>query len=324
MSLFNASTNPHPSMAFRDILHSPGARVDLMDKHIIDLIDSHSMPHGVEEALGDGWCKIGRGKGRTPAYRRGLNPPLMDLTLDQLRADFATKSKAWRQSSCRKETLAIIDKQVPEGGWAITEAICLATGSFSRDNWASRQRSVTQFAAFVDIVQHLQDQQQHQVIILAQDPVYTALDIDFLRDKSIRTLFAEKRTKDDPVGGSIGEADDHMSSSCFVFEPCMDMTSHGALTLLSPEPALYIGSCFERAEDDSKKTDEEIMHAERSMSLDQLVPDFWETHYKGITNKLKAVLAKRKRYVLPVFEEEPNIFASMSVSWMEASDENPS
>ncbi|KAK4561333.1 hypothetical protein LTR86_004650 [Recurvomyces mirabilis] len=316
-------------MASRDVLHSPEARADSIDKHILDLIrnDSCSMPHGVEEAPGDGWCRIGRGKGRRPSYRRGLNPPLKDLTLDQLRADFATKSKAWRQSSCRKETLAIIDKQTPEGGWAITEAICLATGSFSRDNWASRQRSVTQFAAFVDIVQHLQDQQQHQIIILAQDPVYTALDIDFLRDKGIRTLLAERRTQDDPVGGSVGEAEDHMSSSCFVFEPCMDMTSLSALNLLSPEPALYIGSCFERAEDDSKKTDEEIMHAERSISnatTDQLVLDFWKNQYKGITNKLKAVLAKRKRYVLPVFEEEPNIFASLSVSWMEASDEHPS
>ncbi|KAK1070075.1 hypothetical protein LTR74_004472 [Friedmanniomyces endolithicus] len=274
-----------------------------------------STPFDAEKPLEGDWTRVGRGKRSPPKYLPGLDPPMKGLTLERLQADFKTKSKVWRHSTCRRETLAILDKQQPDAGWRLQEAVCLATNSFSRENFQARQRSTMQWVAFFDIVQYLQTKQEAPVALLAQEPKYTALDEQFLQGLDVRVLEAELNADD--VAG-LGETKQHVRASSFVFEAFMDLGVEAVGDLFGGDPALYIGSSVERWRETPQRSG---VASTTRRSAAEIVTDGRrnddEEGEGGVTRSVAGFMGSRRSYRMPRFEEDPNIFDGLLIYWKE-------
>ncbi|KAK4961943.1 hypothetical protein LTR10_002437 [Elasticomyces elasticus] len=261
----------------------------------------------------DGWTKVSRGKRDAPKHVSTLAQPMKDLAIGHLRTDFETKSKQWGGSTCRRAILNILDKQQPEEGWQLTEAVCLATNSFSRDNWQARQRSMMQWVAFFDITKHLQSLQKGHVQIYAQEPNYTPLDREFLARLKVQVLDAavETASKD-----GLGEAEQHITPSAFVFEAFMDLSSRSVQQLSQGDPALYVGSSVERWLSTSGFDARAKANSVQGLKLKQDLP----TGAQPTPASLDFV-ATRGNYRMPRFEEDPNIFEGLHIYWKMLVDE---
>ncbi|KAK5110600.1 hypothetical protein LTR85_000977 [Meristemomyces frigidus] len=291
------------------------------------IVDRHlRMPAGVEEQVEDGWTRVGKGKGKPPVYIHGLNPPMHDMSVEKIRADFDNKMKRWRASSCRKEIHRILDRQRPDEGWQIGNAVCLATGSFSRDNWQSRQRSMMQFAAFFDIVRHLQSAQTAIIKCYAQEPEYTPLDRDFLAAISVTTLDYELASE----SSSLGAAVQHLNPTSFVFEPFMDLGVESMRELFGADARLYIGSSMQAWVDEANKTDLQIRAdlMKAFIRKDHKISGDWDISAEDImqvrTQAKQAAdfVRSRRSYRFPRFEDDPNVFEGLSICWKEPQDED--
>ncbi|KAK3112140.1 hypothetical protein LTR53_011883 [Teratosphaeriaceae sp. CCFEE 6253] len=263
------------------------------------------MAKDIEEHSDDGWTKISRGKGKEqpPLYIHGLDPPAKHLTLQHVRANLDAKTKIWQRSTCRKATLAILDKQEPDQGWQLTKAVCLGSNSFSRDNWQARQRSVTQLAAFLDIIRHLQAKQRSPIALYAQEPQYTPLDSELLESLDVHVLDAIPKGSTDQ---SLGEAAHHISGSTFVFEAFMDLNTQALEILLNGDPPLYIGSSME------KWTKHESRMAARPGA-----------HLRSVVGKPDHSLRKcGPAEIAAQFEEDPNVLEGLSIYWKEPVDDD--
>lgn len=262
------------------------------------------MPVNPLSEVDNGWTTVGKGKGKgrggTAAIVDGFNPPIRDYTVEQVTRDFDRKLMAWQRSSCRLELLQILDRQQPDEGWNIENAICFATGSYSRDNFQSRQRSVMQAVAFLDIVQHLETRQDTEIAKFAQEPHFTEIDASYLSSKGVQTLPCEPN-KDDRIG--LGKASQHLSASTFVFEPFMDLDAAAASELFSVDVPLYIGSSLKRW-----TTQPSIMlgGAHRESAMQQAI----------------VYMQARRSYYFPTFEEDPNAFEGLSIYWREPGELN--
>lgn len=275
------------------------------------------MPAGIEEQLEGGWVRVGRGQRYPPKCHKGFGaePQMKGLTLERLREDFTVKAKQWHGSSCRQATLAILDRQQPDGGWRIEKAMCLATSSFSRDNWQSRQRSMTQWAVFDDLVQHLQTKQQHPIVILAQEPNYTPLDHRFLDSLGVQILDSDDNAEY-PRG--IGEAKQHLGPGTFIFEPFMDLGSDGIADMCAGDPALYIGNPIENW------VEKYWRGKDRSWGAGSAAPSPSDPAYEGWMEDgcpIALFVEARRGYRFPRFEEDPNVLEGLRIYWKEAGEE---
>ncbi|EMC94034.1 hypothetical protein BAUCODRAFT_150257 [Baudoinia panamericana UAMH 10762] len=241
-----------------------------------------------EAANDDGWTHVARGKGRRAAPPApGLNPPLPDCSVSQIQDVFHAATRKWMVSTCRTEVLEILDRKKPDDGWQISKVVCLASGSFSRSNWQSRQRSMLQFAALVDIIEHLETdselESRDKIARFAQDPQYTAVDTEFLGCYGFTVLQSALSA----VGkAELGLAAQHVSPASFVFEPFMDVSTEAVAELCAGDPALYIGSSIHR----------------------------------NLTAKSKAAadfMRARGSYRMPAFTEDPNVFEGLAIWWKE-------
>lgn len=108
------------------------------------------------------------------------------LAVEKLLANFRWSQKQWAESDVRRDLHGLAKGLEPERGWAIDQAITLATGSFSMiDDMAHKSSdSFFQLAAFLDAAQNLCGVTRSMRLI-AQDPVYTYLDLLFLRELGI-------------------------------------------------------------------------------------------------------------------------------------------
>ncbi|KAK0279758.1 hypothetical protein LTR91_005510 [Friedmanniomyces endolithicus] len=272
------------------------------------------MPNSAEERVEGGWTRVGRGRGSAPKSLHGLAPPTQGLTLERLQADFEIKSKVWRKSTCRRETLAILDKQQPDAGWQIQEAVCLATNSFSRDNWQARQRSMMQWVAFFDITQHLKARQESPVAIFAQEPNYTALDTQFLQAIDVRVLDAGHNAN---YMDSLGEARQHVQASSFVFEAFMDVGVEAVRELFRGDPVLYIGSSVERWRETPQRSG---VASTGTRSAKEIAADSdrdGDGAERGVVRSVAEFVGSRRSYRMPRFEEDPNIFDGLLIYWKE-------
>ncbi|KAK5685450.1 hypothetical protein LTS10_003529 [Elasticomyces elasticus] len=262
----------------------------------------------------DGWTKVSRGKRDAPKHVSTLAQPMKDLTIGHLRTEFETKSKQWRSSTCRRAILNILDKQQPDEGWQLTEAVCLATNSFSRDNWQARQRSMMQWVAFFDITKHFQTLQEGYIHIYAQEPNYTPLDREFLASLEVQVLDAaiETASKD-----GLGEAEQHITPSAFVFEAFMDLGSRSVQQLSQGDPALYVGSSVERWLSKSGPDARAMANSVQGLRSKHDVP----TGTQPTPASLDFV-ATRGTYRMPKFEEDPNIFEGLHIYWKVPVDES--
>lgn len=200
------------------------------------------LPQGQNDTREGGWqCVSGR-KGHRAAYVNGTRPPLSDITSKRIRTDYDAKMKQWKQSTCRRELVRILERQRPDEGWCIDNAACLAIGHFSRDNWEGRQRSMWQFVLFMDVVQYLRDREQRTIELLAQEIEFSAADRAFLEALGFTVIDAA--TADQSQG--LGPVSRHLKTSSFVFEPFMEHPVPTLLDLFSAEPRLYIGTSLRK------------------------------------------------------------------------------
>ena len=196
----------------------------------------------------DGWTHISNHKSKSKSHRpvllpNSLPPISRDTTLSKIQTHFRATTKKWQSSSCRAQVLRILSQQQPDAGWHLTTALCLATGSYSRDNAQLTQRSMQQFVVFHDLAVHLHSIQDDDVLAMyAQEPAYTPLDAEFLRALDVGVL---ETTSRDATGG-LGAVAQHLGGGSFVFEPFMDMTPQGMRELCASDAALYIGSSLQR------------------------------------------------------------------------------
>jgi hypothetical protein len=265
------------------------------------------MPGNETDERDDGWTVIGRGKGGKVQHVSGLAPIFKDLTLERLRADFSTKMKLWQASTCRKDTRDILRRQQPDEGWQLENAVCLATNSFSRDNWQARHRSMLQFAAFYDMADSLGRLQGRPLKLVAQEPNYTPLDVDFLADLDVQILAAGKASCSN---GGLGEAEDHIHPSSFVFEAFLDLDANTVQRLLAGEPRLYIGSSLARlSAKPLSATTGQFRRVQAALKEQQPRPQ-------------EVFARSRASYRLPRFDEDPNVFEGLSIYWQNPSEEN--
>ncbi|RMY09928.1 hypothetical protein D0868_03975 [Hortaea werneckii] len=203
----------------------------------------------------------------------------------------------------------IMDKKRPDEGWRIERAVCLAVGSFSRDNWQSRQRSLMQFVAFVDIVKHLQDDGEGQIQCFAQEPQFTESDQTYLASIGVQVI----EHHSDANSKALGPIHEHLGPSTFVFEPFMDFDFNGMQSLFSTDPNFYIGSSAKRWIELSKRHVQSESQATESkaaglpaLSAEKAL-DFGRT---------------RASCHFPVFEEEPLIFEGLDLFWKQSDEED--
>ncbi|KAK4900998.1 hypothetical protein LTR27_002181 [Elasticomyces elasticus] len=266
------------------------------------------------EELDDGWTKVSRGKRDAPKHESNLAPPMRGLAVEHLRLEFETKSKQWRASTCRRAMLNILDKQQPDEGWQLTRAVCLATNSFSRDNWQARQRSMMQWVAFFDTTKYLQSLQKGHIQIYAQEPNYTPLDREFLASLKVQVLDAavETASKD-----GLGEAEQHIKPSAFVFEAFMDLGSRSVQLLSQGDPALYVGSSVERWLSTQGSGARTKANSVQGLQSKQDLPTGAQP-----TPASLGFVATRGIYRMPKFEEDPNVFEGLHIYWKMPLEEN--
>ncbi|KAK4502374.1 hypothetical protein PRZ48_005799 [Zasmidium cellare] len=243
----------------------------------------------------DEWTHVpakGRRKAPPKVQPNSTNPPSRDLTVPKLQQDFNAKLKTWKASACRKALLQILDRVRPESGWVIEKAICLASGSFSRENLECRRRSMWQIVVFADMVQYLQsegDEAANEMDIAAQEPMYTELDVEFLATLNIKALKIDTTAK---VEG-LGPAEDYLGQSTFVYEPFLDMNATMLDEISKADLPLYIGSSIRGLKD-------------KTTQAGQLAKSFAQD---------------RGMYKFPTFDVDPNIMDGMEVLWKEEHDD---
>ncbi|KAK0361144.1 hypothetical protein LTR94_024497 [Friedmanniomyces endolithicus] len=259
------------------------------------------MPNSAEERLEGDWTRVGKSERYPPKFLHGTDPPMKGLTLERLQTDFKTKSKVWRNSTCRQELLAILDKQQPDTGWQLQEV--------------ARQRSMMQWVAFFDIVQHLQTRQEGSIALFAQEPNYTALDKQFLQSLDVRVLDADHNSE---YAVGLGEAKQHSLASSFVFEAFMDLGVEAVGDLLGGDPVLYIGSSVERWREKPQRSGvaSSARRSTAGIATDGGRNDD-DDGEGGVARSVAGFTGTRKSYRMPRFEEDPNIFDGLLIYWKE-------
>lgn len=104
----------------------------------------------------DGWSRVersvgNRSGGATTTVTETLPPVDGSLTVHKLQEEHARCRKQWAESSARQSLQRLVTRQMPEAGWPLDKAVCVALGSPSRA-WSNRTRSVWQLVMFVDLV----------------------------------------------------------------------------------------------------------------------------------------------------------------------------
>ena len=249
------------------------------------------------EANGNEWTVVPRGKRRTT--KAPPKPPGVDkdLTVNKLKTDYEHRLQLWRASTCRRKVRQMLDRIQPEDGWQIKHAVCLASGSFCKDNFECQRRTMIQFVAFMDIVEHLQATSDDKINIVAQELIYTQLDIEFLSHLNVTAYH------DPAIGQSTYQgpsAKDFIGCNSFVFEPFMDKVLPAVRQLLISDLKLLIG------------TSAPNMGA-KDTSIDE------HRDMRALYDRFNATYSS---YYFPTFEEDPNIFEGLRVSWKELIDQN--
>ncbi|KAI4627947.1 hypothetical protein J4E80_002082 [Alternaria sp. BMP 0032] len=185
----------------------------------------------------DGWTVITHGlasisldgNGKKEADAGSLPTRIVEgLTAEKLLDDFRLLQERWEDTLLAKQVKEIVEKRSADGKWGVEEAVCIGIGSFSRD-WAHRWRSLWQLVLFVDVVGRLKDENKDiKIQCFAQDPAFTALDIEFLSHLYITVLDSDLQA--------------HIASNSFVYSPFVDWFLLLPTFLKSKDPVLYVGN----------------------------------------------------------------------------------
>lgn len=201
------------------------------------------MPKAKHEQLDDGWTRVG---GRSSSVVIGASgfPNLdKDATLTKLLSDFEKKMNVWKHSSCCRAVYKMLERECPEEGWPFNKAICLASGSFSRDNLENRKRSLSQFVTFIDIVNHVSEECASPIRMLAQDPSYTDLDKQLLAHFEIEVL--DLSLEDMILKRDLYPAKTHLGPQTMLFEFFMDTAADHLRAIVEANLQFYLGSSLQ-------------------------------------------------------------------------------
>jgi hypothetical protein len=156
---------------------------------------------------------------------------------------------------------------------------------------------MTQFAAFMDIVEHLQATSNHKISIIAQELVYTPLDIEFLSHLDATAYHHPAIGQSTYQGPS---AKDSIGCDSFVFEPFMEKILSAVQPLLTSDLRLLVG------------TSAPGIDASKISAGD----------YRDMLALYEQFNAGYSSYYFPTFEEDPNVFEGLRISWKGSIDEN--
>lgn len=235
------------------------------------------MPDEDEILQDDGWIRVTSKKGAPQRFVSGVPRPDKEATLDTLTALLQKKTDLWRRSTCRKEVHKALERHRPDDGWTFDKALCLATGSFSREQGELINRTMFQLAVFLDTVNHLSGVSSISIPMYAQDPKYTDLDREFLTTLHVET--SQMNLADIEFG--LTQVKEHMGPNTLLFEFYMDMGWDSIRDIIEADTLLYIGTAFQ---------DRKLINApqhKRNMSDEfRYVTVSIEDHRSQITNKL--------------------------------------
>lgn len=239
----------------------------------------------------DDWTFVPRKKqGKAQKVTVHPSPQSMkDATVDSITKDFEAKSRTWRQSSARQQLHRTLMHLRPEGGWQIRKAVCLGTGSFNRDNFDCRKRTMEQFAMFVDTVEYLQKAEGEEIEIYAQEWWYNDLDRGFLTSKGMHISEMQAPVSFD----DCGPATKHFGPDTFVCELYIEHAEGTVRHLIQSQIQL-------------------LMSTSRRMCLRSYCAG--DSFGKGDQAKSLGVMDKYYRSLrFPHFEEDPNVFEGLDI-----------
>ncbi|KAK3722959.1 hypothetical protein LTR37_002104 [Vermiconidia calcicola] len=254
----------------------------------------------------DGWVSVKRGKGSRQLCSTPRQPlPDRHITVQTLEAKYDRDMQTWKQSACRKELRQILDKKQPDEGWQIKEAVCFASGSFSRDNWEAQRRSMLQFVAFIDTAQYIEAGSSDTIGLFAQEPMYTPVDVEFLSGMGIKvsTLRAVRY---------------NMESESMMFELFMDMNLDAALNMVTIGPKLFIGAALTSrlAQFSKHLTDAEIREY-LQIPAEMATPPQSDKLCRVASRLKDDFEVQRLFYKFPRFDEDPKVFEGLNIYWKE-------
>lgn len=103
----------------------------------------------------DGWSRVERTLssrfGSAMIISESLPPVDRSLTVQKLQDEHKRCKQQWVDSEARQSLQQLLTRRMPEGGWPVDKAVCVALGSPSL-SWANRNRSVWQLVMFMDLV----------------------------------------------------------------------------------------------------------------------------------------------------------------------------
>jgi hypothetical protein len=199
----------------------------------------------------DGWTVITHGIARMNMREKGeegkekengKGKEIEGLTSAKLKSEFEKLQEKWEGTAVSTQIVAFMGKRT----WDVDAAVCIGIGSFARD-WEHRWRSMWQLVLFVEVVKLCSGNKK--VKMFAQDPAFTALDVEFLRLLDITALDAG--------------IEEHINPRAVVFSPFMDWFILLPVFLRGKELALYVGNevledytAFAQTQDKREKLEE--------------------------------------------------------------------
>ncbi|SMR49098.1 unnamed protein product [Zymoseptoria tritici ST99CH_1E4] len=247
----------------------------------------------MDHAENEDWTHVpakGKRKTKSTALLNPTNPPARDLTLEKLNLEFQTKTKAYRQTTCRRTVTQILNRIRPDSGWKLDKALCLGVGSLSRENLECRRRSMWQLVVFYDLVEQLRGEGL-VLEVFAQEPGFTELDGEFLNILGVKVL--ETRLGDGTAG--LGPAKEQLGGETLVFEPFIDMNAVMLEELVSAGVGLYVGS-----------------------SIGGILGRRGDSEASRLVEKFRA---GRQMLRFPTFDIDPNVIDGIQVYWTEEKDD---
>jgi hypothetical protein len=249
------------------------------------------------------WTFVPRKKGsKAPPKTRFSNTPptnIKDATLESIATEFGAKGRLWKRSEARKQLHRMLALMRPERGWQLDTAVCLGTGSFNRDNFECRKRTMAQFAMFVDTLEYLQEQQKEKIKVVVQEGYYNELDKKFLQTLGMEV--PEYKPHVYPIV-DCGPATELFGPRTFVCELFIEHTE-GTIRALTQKGVKLLVS------------------TSRMMCTRGYQPgeSFKEGDHKQLLGKIDGTYRAMR---FPYFEEDPNVFEGLDILAPEPQEED--
>lgn len=232
--------------------------------------------------------KQGRAAQKSPVSHTPVS--IKDATLEDIAREYGVKSRIWKRSEARQQLQRTLAHLKPDAGWKIQTAVCLGTGSFTRDNFDCRKRTMEQFAMFVDTIDYLRDIGEHIGDIYVQEGWYNELDKKFL--KTLGMIVPEMKPGSYPIP-DCGPATKYFGPNTFVCELYIEH-SEGTIRTLTQSQVPLLMSTSRRMCTRGYYTGEAFAEGDLKRLLDAM-----DKTYKAMR--------------FPYFDEDPNVFEGMDV-----------